>query len=170
MLWTMPRSTSTVFLKCFSYLPNTQIFHEPYVCAFHFGPERHPPPADSFLADDKMGEFHQVLDDIKSDFPMAFSVRQCTFKFLKDELEADYPDKELVFGKDMAYTLDGKYDMLPDGYRHTFLIRNPYRVFPSYKKLLGKLIENITGEKEFRICDLKPPILAKHFNLFSGTI
>ncbi|XP_072043268.1 uncharacterized protein [Amphiura filiformis] len=30
----------------------------------------------------------------------------------------------------------GKFDILPEGYRHTFLIRNPARVFRSYYSLL----------------------------------
>ncbi|XP_072020384.1 uncharacterized protein [Amphiura filiformis] len=94
---------------------------------------------------------------------MAFNVAQCTYKFLNDEMEVDYPDKELVFCKDMAYALDAKYELLPKGYRRTFLIRNPYRVFPSYKKLLGKLMESIAGTKEFRFCDLQPPMLAKNY-------
>ena len=163
MLWSVPRSISTVFEKCFSFYPKTQAIHEPFVCAFHFGPERHPPPPGSFLAKENQEEHHKQLDEIQIDLPVAFDLNQCTFKFAKEVCEGSFPGKELVFCKGMAYALDGRYDYLPEGYRHTFLIRNPYRVFPSYKKLLGNLFKHLTGQEEFRFCDLTPPMLARNY-------
>ena len=40
MLWTVPRSTSTVLSKCLSFVEGSQVFFEPYTCAHHLGPER----------------------------------------------------------------------------------------------------------------------------------
>ena len=83
------------------------------------------------------------MAEIDIDLPMAFDADQCAYEFVKSIQEADYPDKQLVFYKDMAYGLQGKYELLPEGYRHTFLIRNPYRAFPSQKRSL------LVGWKDF---------------------
>ena len=68
----------------------------------------------------------------------AFDDRQATFAWVKDMLEAPYPGKSLVFCHAHVYCFRSN-DNLPGGYKHTILIRNPYRVFPSWKKALYKV-------------------------------
>ncbi len=42
MLWCMPRSMSTAFLKCMTYVPGTQAWYEPYLtCHIYSRYERH---------------------------------------------------------------------------------------------------------------------------------
>ncbi|XP_072033091.1 uncharacterized protein [Amphiura filiformis] len=156
ILWSVPRSLSTVFQKCLSFIPKVQIINEPFTCAYHMGPEKK--PDDTQMVSDEEAEKYQAqmngtYNEEKLDLPMAFDADVCTYNYVKSKLDADYPDKQLVFCKDMAYALDGKYGMLPKGYRHTFIIRNPYRMFPSYKKILVSTM-NLLGMKEFRICDI----------------
>ncbi len=143
-----------------SFVPKTQIVNEPFSCAYHLGPE-----AQAFdnkmQSDENMQKYEAQFEKYKEyDIPLAFDNDVCTYQFVKDELEAHYNGKDLVFCKDMAYALDAKYDMLPKGYRHTFIIRHPYRVFPSYRKMLTKIMA-LTGVDKFRICDLPPSIFPK---------
>ncbi|XP_077867649.1 uncharacterized protein LOC144356963 [Saccoglossus kowalevskii] len=49
-------------------------------------------------------------------------------------LEKDYPHKDGIFVKELAFALDGVYSWLPRGYQHTFLIRDPKKIIPSYYK------------------------------------
>ena len=89
---------------------------------------------------------------------MAFDADQCTYEFVKISMQEDhYPGEQLVFCKDMAYGLQGKYELLPKGYRHTFLIRNPYRAFPSHKKIFvgwmeGSALSNLGAWYSLRYC------------------
>ena len=59
------------------------------------------------------------------------------FQWVKERMEEDYPGKKLIFNKDMVQGIAGHYDALPKGYRHTFLIRHPLKVFKSFKKMVS---------------------------------
>ncbi|XP_072051969.1 uncharacterized protein [Amphiura filiformis] len=56
---------------------------------------------------------------------------------------ADYPGKNVLLVKDQAYGLDAKYDTIPPGFRHAFLIRHPYKVLPSWKRMQFELLEYV---------------------------
>ena len=167
MLWSCPRSLSTVFLKCISFVPNTQIIFEAFASAYQLGPDGH----SVVNINDKVSKDKQEplvswkISQVPMDLPMAFDGEKCSYDFVKGELEADYPGKDLIFCKDMAYGLDAKYDKLPAGYRHTVLIRNPYRQFPSYKKMFNGLILKLTGDKEFRLPDLTDEVFPKGYSV-----
>ena len=60
------------------------------------------------------------------------------FAWVKGRLEEENLGKKLIFVKDMVQGIDGHYNALPDGYRHTFLIRHPYKVFESLKNMWSK--------------------------------
>ncbi|XP_072018245.1 uncharacterized protein [Amphiura filiformis] len=62
-----------------------------------------------------------------------------SFSSLRERLEEEYPGKKLIFVKDMVQGIDGHYDALPKGYRHTFLIRHPLKVFMSFKNMMEPL-------------------------------
>ena len=162
ILWSVPRSLSTVFEKCMSYVPHTLIINEAFVCAYHLGPDGH--NVTSMVSKDLKVVQEKKLEQVQLDLPMAFDGEKCSYDFVKGEMEADYPGKSLIFCKDMAYGLDGKHDKLPaSGYRHTFLIRNPHRQFVSYKKMLGGPILMMTGKREFRLPDLPVALMPKGF-------
>ncbi|PIK42870.1 hypothetical protein BSL78_20286 [Apostichopus japonicus] len=121
-LWAPPRSLSTAFERCISTLHAKHaltIFHEPFTAAYHLGPEkqlRYPVPFTQLITKD----------------------RKYTYSWVQRQLEADFHEKDIIFFKDLGYSIDGKYDHLPSGYQHTFLLRNPEQVFTSMNNLLLK--------------------------------
>ena len=128
VLWASPRSLSTVFVRCMNVLNdvlNVAVMHEIYTAACHLGPNRQiriPPLV----------------------MPLVYEPRM-TYKKAKKQYEAEYATKDLVFCKELAYTVSGKLDMLPEGYKHTFLIRHPAKVFMSFDKFLHKFPNKLMG-------------------------
>ena len=115
MLWCVPRSISTAFLKCIANMScSVEIFREPFSVAYYFGPERSAPPGPPIPEESKY-----------------------TYSWVRKQLEADYTGSEVIFCKDMAYAVDGRYDRIPDGFRHTFLIRKPVKALMSYHKVVN---------------------------------
>ena len=117
-LWCVPRTLSSVFCKSIAEEGNSQVFFECFVGAVHSGPEQ--------------TISHPVIGNVVSE-------PNFTYKYVKDEMEKELPEKELYFVKDMGYALAGRYDSLPDGYQHTFLMRHPARVFKSHALLMKKI-------------------------------
>ncbi|XP_072029342.1 uncharacterized protein [Amphiura filiformis] len=149
-LWTVGRSLSTVFTKCLSFVDGIQIINEPFHMALLCGPER--------LRDD--GSRIQAIFDAMVARASAVSqgngydVNISTYDWAKKMLEADYPGKQIVFCKDFAFALRENYDWIPQGYRHTFLIRDPRKMFLSFKKLWAKLLQ----DNSFQYQELPPYI------------
>ncbi len=77
-------------------------------------------------------------------------------------LESPFPGKSFVFVHDQAFGLQGRYENIPRGYTHTFLIRNPYRQFPSWKKAMVKLIPSMI-DKPFS--DMPQKLVPEKFGL-----
>ncbi|XP_071943820.1 uncharacterized protein [Antedon mediterranea] len=137
ILWCIPRTVSTAFEKCMSNLDDVQIINEPYVSAFLIGPEMKQPSAS--FEKDFQEKFIAKTNGIVLKHDAGWDANMATYKFTKEKLlEAEYSDKRVVFVKDMSYGIAWKLHMLPEGYRHAFLIRNPVKVFTSWKKLLEK--------------------------------
>ncbi|XP_022098074.1 branched-chain-amino-acid aminotransferase-like protein 2 [Acanthaster planci] len=110
-LWTHPRSLSTAMVMSFANYGSVEVFFEMYGGAFAFGPEK------------------------KMATPMPVPMEEhLTFDAVRCQLETAYPERDLVFMKDHALSLDGKYERLPVGFCHTFLIREPAQtVLSNYK-------------------------------------
>ena len=132
-LWTLPRSLSTILLKCLSYAEDIQlqVINEPYVSAYYYGPEK---KCSNNSVEDKFENVFKTAGKTITSYN-SYDDQLSTYRWVKELLEAEYPGKDLVFCKDHAYCLRGSYDMLPKGYKHTFLIRHPQRAFPSLKKI-----------------------------------
>ncbi|XP_054752908.1 uncharacterized protein LOC129258702 [Lytechinus pictus] len=122
MLWAPPRSLSTAFERCISCLNSdtmkVDVNHELYTAACHLGPNR------------------QIK--IPRLFEPVVYEPKLSYKKVKKRLEAEKAGKDLVFCKELAYTVAGKFDMIADGYTHTFLIRHPAKVFLSFQTFLEK--------------------------------
>lgn len=148
-LWAPPRSLSTAFERCISTLHGKVplvIFHEPFTTAYHLGPEK----------------------QLSSPVPMTKIITKepgYSYSWVRSQLEADFPDKKLVFFKDLGYSIDGRYDYLPSGYCHTILIRNPELVFTSMNNLLLKFPVRIFRIKLKKISP-KGWIYEEMFNLY----
>ncbi len=134
-IWSLPRTMGTALVKCLSYIDDIQVFYEPCVTAYHFGPD----------ADEKrravIAKFVEFASANRMELEHAFDHNICSYKWIKQELESeDYPGKKILLAKDQAYCLDERYDMLPTGFRYAFLIRHPYRVLPSWKRMLTQIL------------------------------
>ena len=112
ILWSAPRCTSTVFEHSIGRLPGVKTFHEVYTNAAYFGEER--------------------------TFPRyAHEPPQANLKFsdVRATLEAPFPDHRGIFCKEMAYNITNRWDALPSGYQHSFLIRPPCKSVTSMYRL-----------------------------------
>ncbi|XP_072014203.1 uncharacterized protein [Amphiura filiformis] len=115
-IWCVPRTLGTALTKCLSYIDGIQIFYEPCGAAFHFGPEGRTPHPDVAKFMDSASSNQQAI------FEHAFDDSKCTYGWVRHQLEADYPGKKVLLVKDQAYGLDEKYNTIPPGFRHAFLI------------------------------------------------
>ena len=127
--WGVPRSLSSVFTQCISSRGNVEVFFEYFATAAHGGPEK--------------------IFKTPGNLPNDVREPDFTFQYVKDQLEAEYPGRDMIFLKGMAYAIDGRYDKLPEGFLHTFLIRHPGRVFPSLVRLAGNF-PPIFGDVSFK--------------------
>ncbi len=134
-IWTVPRTLGTALSKCLSYVDGMQIFYEPFVSAYYFGPEGITPTVENIEFRDSVSQTQNVL------YENTFEDNECTYDWVRQQLKADYPGKKILLVKDQAFCLDEKYDSLPPGVQHTFLIRHPYKVLSSWKSTLIKLMK-----------------------------
>ncbi|XP_006824241.1 uncharacterized protein LOC102802956 [Saccoglossus kowalevskii] len=114
MLWTHPRTRSTAFELSMASVPSFKVHHEIYTLAACFGPERHFPSQAPVLPG-------------------------YTFKEVRKMLEANYPSYDVVFAKDGPITFQNDMSYLPNGFIHSFLIRDPEKTIPSLFKLISRL-------------------------------
>lgn len=109
IVWTCPRSRSTAFERAFLQRDDTHVFHEPFVDAFYFGPERQSPRYAT----------KPVQLDKSYDATLA--------RLMQPD------DRSVVLAKDMAYAISPLLDR-PDAlellanFQHAFLIRRPEEV------------------------------------------
>ncbi|XP_033113568.1 branched-chain-amino-acid aminotransferase-like protein 1 [Anneissia japonica] len=134
ILWSIPRTVSTAFVKCMSNLADVQVINEPYLSTYVVGPDmKHPSRED---LQEILKIFVNKSKEVKLKYDGGWDTDNATYKFVKESLlEAEYPGKKVVFVKDMSYAVTWKLHMLPQGYRHAFLIRHPAKVFSSWKKM-----------------------------------
>ena len=131
-LWANARSLGTIFLKWLSHVPDAQIINGIFSSCYFFGPE------SSWDKDAKQLACEKARDSNLSDFPFVYDASKITYQSAKTYLERDYPGKKYLICKDQAFCLCGNHDLIPKGFRHTFLIRHPFRVYPSWKNAFGK--------------------------------
>ncbi|XP_072024659.1 uncharacterized protein [Amphiura filiformis] len=162
MLWSLPRSVSTSFLKCITNVPNSQTWYEPYYMAFHFSNYGKHRKALIGTLQDVWG----VTDGDTATFGSAISggywAADKSHAWIKSQLESVPPNKkEIVFCKDISSGIDGLYEYIPDGFRHSFLIRHPYKVFESWDRMINRAIED--ESKRMKISELPEFLLPSGF-------
>ncbi|XP_072021787.1 uncharacterized protein [Amphiura filiformis] len=122
MLWSLPRSVSTSFLKCMTNVQNSQTWFEPYMQAYHYS---------------NYGNHRKSLIGIIQ-ATLGLTEGACdTATFGSGISERGPAGKKLVFCKDISWGIDGLYEYIPDGFRHSFLIRHPYKVFESWDRVIN---------------------------------
>ncbi|XP_071802738.1 uncharacterized protein [Asterias amurensis] len=140
-LWSVPRTVSTALVKCLSFVDGLQVVMEPYSSAFYAGPEsKVKEQYVNSLAPTEREMFEKAWRNGEQDIH-GYDESICTYGYVRDEiLQVPYEDTKFLFCKDMAFHLVAKYHMLPMGFKYSFLIRHPAKVFVSWKKLLTKAL------------------------------
>nr|XP_054767460.1 uncharacterized protein LOC129274729 [Lytechinus pictus] len=142
ILWCVPRAVSTAISKCFSFIDNTESWLEPfcglYTLETSCAPMGIPLPQNEGEIDD----FLEKLEATVKDTPLEPFMKKeginrsmLLLRKIQERLNSAPADKN-VFVKDIAIAAQGRYDYFPVGYRHTFLIRHPERMFPSFRKMI----------------------------------
>lgn len=125
ILWTAPRSGSSVFAKAMMQRNDTTVFFERLYDAHYLGPERR---------STNYGDTAQGVDPPTRTYKAV----------LEDLLGNPDDDKALFFAKEMAYYYvppsaktveDLEWLDLMDCFQHTFLLRNPRHQVPSMVKV-----------------------------------
>ena len=116
-LWSALRCLSSVFERSIRELKGVKVIHEPHQVAYYYGPER------------KIVNNNLTASEI---FPSA------TFQAADEVLLEPYAEYQAVFSKNHAYFIAENYKNYTVGgfssWKHTFLIRNPYKSVPSLYK------------------------------------
>ena len=121
LLWSAPRSLSSVFERSIRELKTVKVIYEPHQQAYYYGPDR------------KTDSNNPTLSEVN---PSA------TFQAADEKLLLPYHDHQAVFAKNQAFFVEGNYEQYTQGsfanLKHTFLIRNPLKSIPSYYRACNK--------------------------------
>ncbi|XP_054768591.2 uncharacterized protein LOC129276200 [Lytechinus pictus] len=159
ILWCAPRAISTAVAKCLSFVEDCEVWFELYSYARAAGVEyKYQTQLDipmEYLGNEEIFQKVKGMIDILANTP--FEADRLPYGSIKHLLE-DSTAKH-VFAKDMGMAMtEGYREYLPNGYRHTFLIRHPYRALLSYRKMvynhfsgLGLFEGDAADEKKFDI-------------------
>ena len=83
------------------------------------------------------------------------------YSWIKEQLEKSYPETKVVFCKEISAEVNGIYEYIPKGFRHTFLIRHPYKVFDSWRRAVNRGIED--ESKRAKLSEMPEYILPSGF-------
>ncbi|KAJ8040354.1 hypothetical protein HOLleu_14618 [Holothuria leucospilota] len=158
-MWLNPRSISTAFEKCVSFMDGAQNWHEPYLtCLFNdlFEDE------ETFKTFPGMKVFAKQFHDAEKLVETGGHPYQggnlrlskdFNWDWVKEQLEGPLAEgKTFMFIKDAAFSIDGHYDKLPEvPSKHTFLLRHPHRTALSVRHVLSHLYEFPGKEEDFDI-------------------
>ncbi|XP_072027780.1 uncharacterized protein [Amphiura filiformis] len=140
ILWSIPRSSSTAFLKCLTYVPDTQVWFEPYLSNYYFYKFGNIRQSYVKVTNELWGANIRDMDeDFTQGIAGGYLAMDKSPFWMKQQLEGRPVGKKVIFSKDMAWGLEKQYqDRLPQGFQHTFLIRHPYQVFDSWKRMVNR--------------------------------
>ncbi|XP_072017002.1 uncharacterized protein [Amphiura filiformis] len=134
ILWSTPRSLSSALTKCLSFVPDSVIWFEPYMGAMYYGTDSR---YSSMVWKDKPKSQDSKTKQPKSiHLPedKGYDVTKSSYKWCQSQLEAEYLGKRVVFVKEISCAITTRFDAIPSGYKHSFIIRNPLKVLPSWKR------------------------------------
>ena len=139
ILWSNPRCLSTVFLKAMNKVDSIQLICELYESAYEFGPERNLNTPNDVMCE-------KVINAQMDQFSIAprpnlYDDDICTYEWVRNTMQSEFPGKSVIFAKEFPFSIEGRYDLLPEGYRHTFLIRQPAKCFASLKRVIDRIYD-----------------------------
>ncbi|XP_071485873.1 uncharacterized protein [Diadema antillarum] len=137
IMWCVPRTISSAVTKCFSAIDGIEVWFEPYF--YCLGTE-------TVIARDRNLTIRRNTKETKTSISkqrtiyrqsgdgMPSSLDTCR-KYASIQRLLERSTGKHVFVKDMATAMKScNFEFLPKGYKHTFLIRHPLRVFTSLRK------------------------------------
>ncbi|XP_041461399.1 uncharacterized protein LOC121412689 [Lytechinus variegatus] len=150
-LWCVPRSTSTVLTKCLSAIDGMDVYLEIYSYAallrgYYSTSTGRQLPLD-IVGNEAV--YEEANDIWEKNVGYRMSSRWMSYHTIKEDLENANGDYILL--KEMASNpIDPQ--CLPGGYKYTFLIRDPTRVYTSARKIAGSKyaeVGMISSEADF---------------------
>ncbi|XP_070538437.1 uncharacterized protein [Ptychodera flava] len=146
MIWYQCRSRSTALELSLASVPTFKIFHD------HF-----------FMA----GVNTESIEELNffGQIPGNYS-----YDGVKDSYEKTYPGKEAVIAKDTAVALKDKYQYIPDGFKHVFLIRDPRETIRSTWEVVKSLEERGFASFDTRDLVSKLASLQPTWNLYNHLV
>ncbi|XP_071485853.1 uncharacterized protein [Diadema antillarum] len=160
IMWCVPRTISSAVTKCLSAIDGIEVWFEPY---FYCLATETVSASDLNLTIPKEYEgnekfFQQAADHLRGVWRCnALKPQHLSYASIQRFLERS--TGKHVFVKDMGTAMKScNFEFLPKGYKHTFLIRHPLRVFTSLHKAthttlseLGVLRGESPEEKTFDV-------------------
>ncbi|XP_041453095.1 uncharacterized protein LOC121406143 [Lytechinus variegatus] len=133
-LWCSPRTVSTAFTKCISFIKGVEVWSEPFVYCFLSTKE-----AKYHLGVDLPMElegneevFEKTTELMRKMTASNVVTERIVYAKVKPRLEG--AKGRYVFVKDMCLAMNEKvHQYLPRGFRHTFLIRTPEKALQSFR-------------------------------------
>ncbi|XP_038046306.1 branched-chain-amino-acid aminotransferase-like protein 2 [Patiria miniata] len=127
LVWSTPRSLSTVLMRALSQLPDSLIIHEFLLLAGW----------NEVGLPDCPGDWKANLSDM--DTEPGFNI-----KSWKEMYEQPYPGKSFILGKEICDGMIGRImEMIPEGYTHVFLMRHPSKSITSLDKALSYFPDDV---------------------------
>ena len=127
ILWSLPRSGSTVFERSIRELERVRVLHEPHQHAYFYGPDR-------------VYQHTLYHEDGRARVEPTATFEATRKKIISLAEECGNGDYQHLFIKDLAYYITGKHGKYVQGcfaqFKHTFLIRHPLPVIESWHKVL----------------------------------
>ncbi|XP_041465920.1 uncharacterized protein LOC121416493 [Lytechinus variegatus] len=118
MVWSTPRSVSTALARSMSARGDTEMFWEPYLTCYNFGPKQN---ARRFLK----------TPDEESMFDAKY-----TYSYISGLLNNEYPGAKVIFAKCMVEGIRDDFSVVERNFKHSFLIRHPKKAFRSMTRLM----------------------------------
>ncbi|KAJ8039908.1 hypothetical protein HOLleu_14059 [Holothuria leucospilota] len=154
-LWMVPRTNSTVFTKCMSFVEDTEVWMEPFMACMlnetFYNPEwgtdmpvmiKLRTLVKELMEKEEFITFRKQEVEKASKYGNVWLQDKFRYPWLKKQLEMDPKDKKFVFIKDQACAINDHLEHLPDvPTRHTFLIRHPQEAYPSFKNVAVNYFE-----------------------------
>nr|XP_054771284.1 uncharacterized protein LOC129279207 [Lytechinus pictus] len=145
LAWVLPRTISTALTKCLSSLEDMEIFFELFLYS-SFVRKVYEAQTGDDMPMNYDGNEEKVLEAIKrygSLINTDLVPERVVYSDVNKAIQSS--DKKYIFVKEayMAFPDEKSRQYLPTGFRHVFLIREPYRLLASYRDALYRHMTNV---------------------------
>ncbi|XP_071481241.1 uncharacterized protein [Diadema antillarum] len=136
----LPRSTSSIFARCMSEVPNSEVFFDAQYCCIEAEDNLHlmGKTVDHEADDIPDEDWQKALEMLVGEDCSKQDVRLLKLPYIKKLLDNPNPEKDLIFCK-LALPNIECLQFPPEkcsNYKYTFLVRHPIKVFQSYRNVI----------------------------------